>query len=112
MGSMSKECRCTSTSISNRWKRKASLFTSTNRPLALIVAAVGAFLLSAHAATVTTDRYDYSLWSTALITGSGFGTGETVELQVLHADGRTDTDPDHDPWQVTADPNGGFTSSW
>src|ERR1051325_6916228 len=64
------------------------------------------------AAIVATDQSDYTLWSTALISGAGFVSGETVQLQVTHADGRIDNDPDHDPWQVVADANGNFSTSW
>src|SRR5437879_2305559 len=69
---------------------------------------------SATAATVTTDKADYSPGSTAYITGSGFLAGETVELQVLHTTTPNDdaTSPAHQPWQVTAGAQGNFTSTW
>ncbi|ELS01824.1 hypothetical protein Xen7305DRAFT_00015300 [Xenococcus sp. PCC 7305] len=52
-------------------------------------------------ATVTTDKGDYSPGETAFIVGSGFALGETVQLQVLHTDGRDNTRPEHQPWQIT-----------
>ena len=64
------------------------------------------------AAEVTTDQLDYSPGATAIISGSGFGSGETVVLQVLHADGTESTGADHDPWSVAADVEGAFTTSW
>jgi len=65
--------------------------------------------------TLTTDKADYKPGETATLTGSGFQAGETVTLQVLHADhqpGDPITGEDHDPWQVTADENGGFVTTW
>ena len=51
--------------------------------------------------TVVTDLLDYAPGSTAVIVGTGFDTGETVELQVLHNDGTPNTGGGHEPWQVT-----------
>src|SRR5947209_3751095 len=39
---------------------------------------------AASAASVSTDQPDYAPGSTVIITGSGFSSGETVTLQVLH----------------------------
>ena len=64
------------------------------------------------AATVTTDQLDYAPGSTAIITGTGFQAGETVVLQVLRIDINENSGPEHNPWQVTADGNGGFMTSW
>ena len=50
---------------------------------------------------VTTDLLDYAPGSTAVIVGTGFDTGETVELHVLHNDGTPNTGGGHEPWQVT-----------
>jgi Ca2+-binding RTX toxin-like protein len=66
----------------------------------------------APAATVSTDRPDYAPGSTAVIGGSGFAAGETVTLQVLHIDGRPNTDASHTPWTVTADASGNFQTTW
>jgi hypothetical protein len=89
--------------------------TSISRSASPVVAGF-ALLLSAHAAlsaTVTTDETDYPPGGTVYITGNGFAPGETVELQVLHVDGAdNDTSPAHDPWQVTADVDGNFESTW
>jgi hypothetical protein len=63
-------------------------------------------------ATVSTDRYDYAPGATAVISGSGFAPGETVALQVVHADGRPNTDASHTPWTVTADAAGNFQTTW
>src|SRR5438093_13448364 len=66
------------------------------------------------AATVTTDQSDYPPGDTAYITGGGFLAGETVQLQVLHTTTPNDdaTSPAHQPWEVTADAQGNFTSTW
>ena len=84
------------------------------RPLAVVVACAVALVLptATLGAEVITDQEDYSPGATAIITGSGFAPGETVVLQVLHADGTPPTGADHDPWNVIADEDGAFTTSW
>src|SRR5947207_2622357 len=72
----------------------------------VILIGLSIFGLAAGAATISTDKKDYFLGSTAIITGSGFAAGESVQVQVLHADDRVDTNADHEPWLVTADPGG------
>jgi len=65
-------------------------------------------------ATVKTDLQDYPPGATVNITGSGFGSGENVTLQVVHvgeAPGGTDSQY-HLPWTVTAMANGTFTATW
>src|ERR1051326_1069335 len=65
------------------------------------------------APSVTTDLQDYPYGGTVYITGQGFLPNETVQCQVVHADGATvETDPDHQPWLVTADENGRFDTTW
>jgi len=59
--------------------------------------------------TLTTDQADYPPGATCTLTGAGFAPGETVRMQVLHADpSHPSTGEEHDPWYVTADGNGGF----
>src|SRR5437588_6950243 len=70
------------------------------------------FVSIAGATNISTDQKDYWLGSTAIISGKGFTAGENVQVQVLHADGRVDTNADHYPWLVTADASGTFTTSW
>src|SRR5450631_153435 len=66
----------------------------------------------ATAATVDTDQIDYQPNTTAIITGSGFVPGETVELQVLNLTTPSDIGAEHDPWTTNADVNGApFTSA-
>src|SRR5438874_6171470 len=64
------------------------------------------------AAWVATDKSDYAPGETVLIRGGEFGALEDVRLQVLHAEGRPNTGDPYQPWQVTADPTGGFSSTW
>src|SRR5262245_40649736 len=52
-------------------------------------------------ATLLTDKPDYSPGDTAVITGSGFEVGETIQLQVVRTDGVSDYPPGNQPWQVT-----------
>jgi hypothetical protein len=61
---------------------------------------------------VATDQTDYAPGSTALITGSGFQPGDTINLQVVHTDGNPDVSPPNDPWTITADDSGNISSSW
>jgi hypothetical protein len=56
-------------------------------------------------AVVTTDRDDYAPGTPVVITGTGFGAGETVQL-TLHED--PTIEPDFS-FTATADQNGGFT---
>jgi len=63
-------------------------------------------------ALVFTDKADYAPGSIAVIMGRGFLSGETVKLQVLHADGTPATGADHEPWSVVADPLGGLETTW
>src|SRR5881397_1627107 len=80
------------------------------RSFARIVGLVGGFLaalaLPASAATVVTDKGDYSPGENVVITGSGWEPGETVVL-ILHEDPQLDPD-----LQLTAfaDENGDFTN--
>src|SRR5438128_1814451 len=69
---------------------------------------------SAQAATVTTDKTDYPPGSLVTITGSDFGSGETVRVQVLHVGGALDNDTSavHQPWEVGADADGSFQATW
>jgi len=64
------------------------------------------------AATVDTDQIDYQPDTTATIDGSGFLSGETVELQVLNLTTPTDVGAEHDPWTTNADVNGNFETTW
>lgn len=68
----------------------------------------------AQEATIATDSADYHPGSTAIITGSGFQAGEDVVVLVEHYGGDAlGTDPQyHQPWTVTADTEGNFTTSW
>jgi Ca2+-binding RTX toxin-like protein len=52
-------------------------------------------------AAVVTDRPDYALGQSAMITASGFAAGEAVRFQVLHTDGTPNTSADNAPWTVT-----------
>src|SRR6266571_4252312 len=59
--------------------------------------------------TLTTDRQDYPPYSYVYFTGSGFQPGETVNMIVV------ETDPvqqSFQPWDVVADENGSFQTSW
>jgi hypothetical protein len=69
-------------------------------------------ILALHGATIATDKTDYHPGTTAIISGTGFKPLENVQLQVLHADGRDDNDPDHDAWEVAADSFGRIEAFW
>src|ERR1043166_4327906 len=89
---------------------KIRLFALTLLALALLAAR------SLCAATLTSDKADYPPGSIVTLTGSGFAPGEGVTLQVVHDDPLADNDNDtstaHDPWQVVADADGAFVTTW
>ncbi|HEY7312352.1 MAG TPA: Ig-like domain repeat protein, partial [Gemmataceae bacterium] len=63
------------------------------------------------ATSVQTDKLDYSPGQTAIITGSGFQAGESVDLQVVNT--ATGTPAGNPPtWTVVADTNGNIQTSW
>src|SRR5258708_7897355 len=68
----------------------------------------------ATAATITTDKSDYPPGATVTITGSGFGSNDTVTVQVLHVLDLYDNDSSaaHQPWTIVADGNGNFATTW
>jgi hypothetical protein len=68
--------------------------------------------VQAQTATLISDQPDYMPGTTATFTGSGFQPGEIVKVKVLHFDGTTDEGEDHQQWQVTADANGNFITTW
>ncbi|MFN0054934.1 MAG: YDG domain-containing protein [Planctomycetales bacterium] len=71
-------------------------------------------------AWVATDKGDYAPGQTAVVQGGGFTPGETIALQVLHADGAHSADASHQPWFVQdggpgdldGTANGQFQTSW
>jgi hypothetical protein len=82
--------------------------------LVLVISFVCMAMMAQAQATVTTDQLDYAPGSTAIITGTGFQPGEEVELHVHHVgEDSLGTDPqNHQPWSVTADAEGKFTTFW
>lgn len=61
---------------------------------------------------VRTAQSDYAPGATANISGWGFEAGESVSLQVLHADGTSDGGEDHQHWTAVADEAGRFETTW
>ena len=70
-------------------------------------------------ASLWTDLPDYAPGSTACISGSGYGVGETIDLEVTLADGTPQGSPDN-PWSVVDGgegdldgvADGNFTTTW
>jgi hypothetical protein len=62
--------------------------------------------------SVSTDKLHYQPGETVLISGSGFRPNERVTLQVRHHDQRVEVGPAFDPWEVSANGEGGISSSW
>ncbi len=58
-------------------------------------------------ALVMTDQQDYAPGATVNITGSGFGSSETVDLQVFNVT----TNTSETAWSVTADPSGNVSTT-
>src|SRR2546425_7376013 len=61
--------------------------------------------------TVTTDRQDYPPFSYVDITGTGFMPGETVINQIVQIAG-PNPGTTYDPWEVVADTNGNYVTTW
>ncbi len=88
--------------------------------LSLILVIYGFLTQALRAAEIATDQWDYPPFSEVVVTGSGFDSGEEVQLQLetLDADGVTWTVlPDEDPlwpnpWTVTADAGGNLLDAW
>ena len=101
----------------NRRRRHCAYSTAALIPGVLLL--LGVFLFAApgladpgSAPVIRTDKADYGPGETALITGSGFAPSETVTLQVTHTSPVATPGAGNDPWPVTADPTGHFTSTW
>ncbi len=62
--------------------------------------------------SLAADKFDYAPLSSAVFTGSGFLAGESVQLQVTHADGVERLGPEYKPWTVIADAIGKFKTDW
>jgi hypothetical protein len=61
---------------------------------------------------VTTDKTGYLVGETVNISGTGFAAGESVTIQVRHADNSAESGGGHDPFVVTALPDGTFSATW
>lgn len=70
-----------------------------------------AVLAPAAGPTVMTDLPNYQPGSTAVITGSGFVPDESVTLEVINSATGQPAEGNN-PWTVTADNNGSFTTTW
>src|SRR5690349_14197465 len=97
-------------SVTRRSKRKARGPAKIRGRSLHIEALESRKLLSA---TIATDHLDYSPGQTAIITGSGFSPGETVDLSVLNLS-TNPVSPAGDPpnWTMVADADGSLQTSW
>ena len=59
--------------------------------------------------TLTTDQEDYQPYTYVYFTGTGFQPGETVNMIVVELD---PVQQSFEPWDVVADENGNFQTSW
>ncbi|MSR63205.1 MAG: HYR domain-containing protein [Planctomycetes bacterium] len=76
------------------------------------LAALAAGASASAQAVLVSDQADYQPGTTATLSGAGFAADESVRMLVVHADGSPSTGADHDPWDVTADSTGAFTTTW
>jgi hypothetical protein len=93
---------------------KKTLFKSAIVFLIISLANICSINAAFAQATLISDQNDYAPGTTATLTGTGFISNETVKIQVLHAN-YVAGDPigeDHEPWYVTADPDGNFVTTW
>jgi hypothetical protein len=73
-----------------------------------------ALAAASQTATLVSDKDDYPPGSTATLTGTGFQPGEIITMQVFRI-GELPADvsgEDFQPWQVIADIDGGFVTTW
>ncbi len=94
--------------------QRVGRFCSLCWPFILLLIASLGFVRSATGATVTTDQSDYPPGSTVTITGNDFGSNDTVTVQVVHLLDIYDNDTSlaHAPWNVSADSDGNFVTTW
>ena len=88
-----------------------SHLASAQQPIAVTDSTTGT-APQATGPVIWTDKTDYSPGTLAVFSGSGFQAGETISLQVVHADGRPDTGDDHGQWTTVADATGAFQTQW
>src|SRR5207302_489270 len=62
-----------------------------------------------NSATLTTDQEDYQPYTYVYFTGTGFTPGETVNMIVVQL---SPNPASYEPWDVVADANGNFETSW
>src|SRR5437870_920960 len=62
-----------------------------------------------NSATLTTDQEDYQPYTYVYITGTGFAPGEIVNMIVVQL---SPNPASYEPWDVVADANGNFETSW
>src|SRR5688572_27525879 len=96
---------------------KSSLFSHPSLTLTRLIAlSTGAlsllFSVRSHAAEIFTDQLDYQPGDTVFVIGSGFAPGETIFLQVAHADGQGLSGSWGDPWTASADQDGNVLTTW
>jgi len=61
---------------------------------------------------VGTDRTAYQSGDAPSISGAGYNPGEPLLVQVKHEGGELEEGVGHEPWIVTADQDGNFSTSW
>jgi uncharacterized cupredoxin-like copper-binding protein len=64
------------------------------------------------ASSLVTDKTGYVAGETVNITGSGYTQGESVTIQVKHADGTAEPGNGHESFSANANPDGTFAATW
>src|SRR6266403_3932755 len=77
--------------------------------LAVSRAAAAAQSEAPNSATLTTDQEDYQPYTYVYMSGTGFAPGETVNMIVVQL---SPNPASYEPWDVVADANGNFETSW
>src|SRR5256884_1571165 len=77
--------------------------------LAVSRAASAAQSEAPNSATLTTDQEDYQPYTYVYMSGTGFAPGETVNMIVVQL---SPNPASYEPWDVVADANGNFETSW
>src|SRR5262245_36102645 len=103
-----------------RYCRSTSSYQKLRLPLSPQLEHLERRVLFSISPSLETDKPDYVPSETAIISGSNFQLGETVQLQVLHTDGTPNTGGGHAPFSVVdggagdldGQVDGNFQTTW
>ena len=90
----------------------ALLLTGAGAVVSTLGVRVATAQVSAPTAGLIPSQSSFAAGAPATFKGRGFAPGEIVRFQVSHVRGTSETDFDHTPMAVVADPSGAFVATW